>query len=70
MIPSFTRWSSAASEAWLQQNSLTPAQQKLMLDLSRQAQVKIRELTESVDNFDAAKKALKDLEKEKRERDI
>jgi tripartite ATP-independent transporter DctP family solute receptor len=39
-------------------NGLTPAQQKLMLDLSRQAQVKIRELTESVDNFAAAKKAL------------
>ena len=38
--------------------SLTPAQQKLMLDLSRQAQVKIRDLTESVDNFAAAKKAL------------
>jgi tripartite ATP-independent transporter DctP family solute receptor len=37
---------------------LTPAQQKLMLDLSRQAQVKIRELTESVDNFAAAKKVL------------
>jgi tripartite ATP-independent transporter DctP family solute receptor len=39
-------------------NGLTPAQQKLMLDLSRQAQMKIRELTESVDNFAAAKKAL------------
>src|SRR5712664_2247752 len=42
-------------EVW---NGLTPAQQKLMLDLSRQAQVKIREVTESVDNFAAAKKAL------------
>src|SRR5882757_5703005 len=42
-------------EIW---NGLTPAQQKLMLDLSRQAQVKIREVTESVDNFAAAKKAL------------
>ena len=42
-------------EVW---NSLTPAQQKLMLDLSREAQGKIREATESVDNFAAAKKAL------------
>jgi tripartite ATP-independent transporter DctP family solute receptor len=42
-------------EVW---NGLTPAQQKLMLDLSRQAQAKIREATESVDNFAAAKKAL------------
>src|SRR5476649_2138650 len=39
-------------------NGLTPAQQKLMLDLSRQAQVKIRELTESVDNFAKAKELL------------
>lgn len=38
--------------------SLTPAQQKLMLDLSREAQTRIRDLTESVDNFAAAKKAL------------
>jgi len=42
-------------EIW---NSLTPAQQKLMLDVSREAQGKIREATESVDNFAAAKKAL------------
>ncbi len=42
-------------EVW---NSLTPAQQKLMLDLSREAQGKIRQATESVDNFAAAKKAL------------
>lgn len=39
-------------------NSLTPAQQKLMLDTSREAQDKIRQLTESVDNFAAAKKLL------------
>jgi len=39
-------------------NGLTPAQQKLMLDISREAQKKIRDATESVDNFDAAKKAL------------
>jgi tripartite ATP-independent transporter DctP family solute receptor len=39
-------------------NGLTPAQQKLMLDLSRQAQEKIREATESVDNFDKAKEIL------------
>jgi TRAP-type transport system periplasmic protein len=37
---------------------LTPAQQKLMLDTSREAQAKIRQLTESVDNFEAAKKEL------------
>lgn len=42
-------------EVW---NGLTPAQQKLMLDTSREAQIKCRELTESVDNFAAAKKAL------------
>jgi TRAP-type C4-dicarboxylate transport system substrate-binding protein len=42
-------------EIW---NGLTPAQQKLMLDVSREAQGKIREATESVDNFAAAKKAL------------
>jgi tripartite ATP-independent transporter DctP family solute receptor len=42
-------------------NGLTPAQQKLMLDTSREAQGKIRELTESVDNFAAAKKALEPL---------
>lgn len=39
-------------------NSLTPAQQKLMLDLSREAQKKIRQQTESLDNFEAAKAAL------------
>src|SRR5471032_3476742 len=37
---------------------LTPAQQKMMLDISREAQKKIREATESVDNFAAAKAAL------------
>jgi tripartite ATP-independent transporter DctP family solute receptor len=42
-------------------NGLTPAQQKLMLDTSREAQGKIRELTESVDNLAAAKKALEPL---------
>ncbi len=42
-------------EVW---NSLTPAQQKLMLDTSREAQGKCRELTESVDNIAAAKKEL------------
>lgn len=39
-------------------NGLTPGQQKLMLDLSRQAQEKIRAATESVDNFDKAKELL------------
>src|SRR5471032_463181 len=39
-------------------NGLSAEQQKLMLDLSRQAQVKIRELTESVDNFAKAKELL------------
>jgi len=42
-------------EVW---NGLTPAQQKLMLDTSREAQTKCRGLTESVDNFAAAKKEL------------
>ena len=42
-------------EVW---NGLTPAQQKLMLDTSREAQAKCRELTESVDNIAAAKKEL------------
>jgi len=42
-------------EVW---NSLTPAQQKLMADTSREAQAKCRELTESVDNLAAAKKEL------------
>src|SRR5216684_326459 len=35
-------------EVW---NGLTPDQQKLIMDLSRAAQEKIREATESVDNF-------------------
>jgi tripartite ATP-independent transporter DctP family solute receptor len=39
-------------------NALSPAQQKLMLELSREAQNKIRAATESVDNFAAAKKLL------------
>jgi tripartite ATP-independent transporter DctP family solute receptor len=39
-------------------NGLTPAQQKMMIDISREAQNKIREATESVDNFAAAKKLL------------
>src|SRR3954464_1406246 len=38
--------------------SLSPAHKKLMLDTSREAQDKIRQLTESVDNFAAAKKEL------------
>jgi len=38
--------------------SLSPAHKKLMLDTSREAQEKIRQLTESVDNFAAAKKEL------------
>ncbi len=38
--------------------SLSPAHKKLMLDTSREAQEKIRQLTESVDNFAAAKKLL------------
>jgi TRAP-type C4-dicarboxylate transport system substrate-binding protein len=42
-------------EIW---NSLTPAQQKLMADTSREAQAKCRQLTESVDNLAAAKKEL------------
>ena len=39
-------------------NGLTPAQQKLMLDLSREAQKKIRDATESVDNYQKAKELL------------
>ncbi len=39
-------------------NGLTPAMQKLVLDLSREAQLRIRNATESVDNFEAAKKLL------------
>jgi TRAP-type transport system periplasmic protein len=42
-------------EIW---NGLTPDQQKLMMDLSRAAQDKIREATESVDNFAKAKSEL------------
>ena len=38
--------------------SLKPEHKKIMLDTSREAQAKCRELTESVDNFEAAKKAL------------
>src|SRR4030095_3052014 len=37
---------------------LSPAHQKLMLDTSREAQEKCRQLTESVDNFAAAKREL------------
>jgi tripartite ATP-independent transporter DctP family solute receptor len=42
-------------EAW---NGLSPAQQQLVLDASRKAQAKIRELTESVDNLAKAKELL------------
>jgi TRAP-type C4-dicarboxylate transport system substrate-binding protein len=45
-------------EAW---NGLTPEQQKLLLDVSRETQVKIREATESVDNFAKAKSELEPL---------
>jgi tripartite ATP-independent transporter DctP family solute receptor len=38
--------------------SLSEPQKKLMLDTSREAQEKIRQATESVDNFEAAKKEL------------
>ena len=38
--------------------SLSPAHKKLMIDTSREAQDKIRQLTESVDNLAAAKKEL------------
>ena len=37
---------------------LTPEQQKLVLEVGREAQAKIRELTESVDNFQKAKEIL------------
>jgi len=37
---------------------LTPEQQKLVSDVGREAQAKIRELTESVDNFQKAKEIL------------
>jgi tripartite ATP-independent transporter DctP family solute receptor len=39
-------------------NSLTPDQQKLMLDISREAQERIRHDTESVDNLQKAKELL------------
>jgi tripartite ATP-independent transporter DctP family solute receptor len=42
-------------EIW---KSLTPEQQKLFLDVGREAQKKIRELTESVDNLARAKEIL------------
>ena len=42
-------------DAW---NSLTPEQQKLMMDVGREAQTKVRELTESVDNLAKAKEIL------------
>src|SRR5258707_103158 len=45
-------------EVW---NGLTPDQQKLIMDLSRAAQEKIREATESVDNFAKAKSELEPL---------
>jgi len=45
-------------EIW---NSLAPEHQKLMMDLSRAAQEKIREATESVDNFAKAKSELEPL---------
>lgn len=42
-------------EAW---NGLTEAQRKLLLDVGREAQSKTRNLIESVDNFESAKKLL------------
>jgi tripartite ATP-independent transporter DctP family solute receptor len=42
-------------EVW---NGLSPIHQKLMLDTSREAQTRIREATESVDNFGRAKEIL------------
>jgi len=42
-------------EIW---NGLADGHKKLMLDISREAQAKIRELTESVDTFDKAKELL------------
>src|SRR6202795_2157618 len=42
-------------EIW---NGLSPERQKLIMDLSRAAQEKIREATESVDNFAKAKSEL------------
>ena len=37
---------------------LTPDQQKLFVEVGREAQMKIREMTESVDNFQKAKEIL------------
>jgi TRAP-type transport system periplasmic protein len=45
-------------EIW---NGLTPDQQRLVMDLARAAQGKIREATESVDNFAKAKETLEPL---------
>jgi TRAP-type C4-dicarboxylate transport system substrate-binding protein len=42
-------------QAW---NDLSPEHKKLVKDLSMEAQKKIRELTESVDNFEKAKELL------------
>jgi TRAP-type C4-dicarboxylate transport system substrate-binding protein len=42
-------------EAW---SGLTPDQQKLLLDVARETQTRIREATESVDNFAKAKETL------------
>jgi TRAP-type C4-dicarboxylate transport system substrate-binding protein len=42
-------------DAW---NSLTPDQQKLFVEVSREAQKKIRELTETVDSLAKAKEIL------------
>jgi len=42
-------------EAW---HGLTPDQQKLVLDVAREAQAKVRQLTESVDNLAKAKELL------------
>ena len=42
-------------EIW---KSLTPEQQKLFMDVGREAQKKVRELTESVDNLAKAKELL------------
>ncbi|MEJ0069305.1 MAG: hypothetical protein WDO24_11930 [Pseudomonadota bacterium] len=39
-------------------NGLTKEQQKLMLDVAREAQVKVREMTESIDNLAKAKEIL------------
>jgi TRAP-type C4-dicarboxylate transport system substrate-binding protein len=45
-------------EAW---SGLTPDQQKLLLDVARETQTRIREATESVDNFAKAKETLEPL---------